>query len=182
MKQRCRYRKQCRYPIYGGRGIDYEERWESFSAFLEDMGLRPQGTSLERINGNLGYSKSNCVWATPAQQSRNKSDNVWISSKGKRQCVTDWSRETGIGITTILWRLRKGFPNDMVLNPDKTHGKFQRRKTHCPQGHPYDEKNTYRNSGSRKCRTCNRIRAQALRDKKKNDGIPTQTTLSKCEP
>lgn len=58
--------------IYFNRGIKYCEKWSVFSGFLEDMGIRPEGTSLDRINGNLGYFKENCRWATPHVQNKNR--------------------------------------------------------------------------------------------------------------
>jgi len=52
--------------------VQIDSRWDSFSAFLEDMGERPEGMTLDRIDGRLGYTAANCRWATPTTQSRNK--------------------------------------------------------------------------------------------------------------
>jgi hypothetical protein len=72
MQQRCNNPKAASYGLYGGRGISICERWKSFTAFLEDMGERPPGTSIERINNEFGYFKGNCRWATPAEQAKNR--------------------------------------------------------------------------------------------------------------
>jgi hypothetical protein len=72
MKSRCKSNDPLKYKIYKGRGITYDPRWERFSAFLEDMGERPIGTSIDRLDSNKGYYKENCRWATMKQQFENK--------------------------------------------------------------------------------------------------------------
>lgn len=73
MIQRCTNPRHRRYADYGGRGIGVCLRWRgSFAAFLEDMGPRPEGLTLERRDNSRGYEPSNCCWATRAEQSLNK--------------------------------------------------------------------------------------------------------------
>lgn len=72
MMTRCTNEKAKSYAKYGGRGINVCERWRVFDNFLADMGERPEGTTIDRINNHAGYSVENCRWATPAQQSRNQ--------------------------------------------------------------------------------------------------------------
>ena len=72
MKGRCNHDNDKRYATYGGRGISYEPRWEKFENFLEDMGERPEGTTLDRIDSSGNYSKENCRWADVETQSYNK--------------------------------------------------------------------------------------------------------------
>lgn len=71
MRARCQNKNHTRY---GGRGIAVCDRWlESFENFLEDMGPRPPGMTIDRKNNDLGYSKDNCRWATNATQAQNRS-------------------------------------------------------------------------------------------------------------
>ena len=73
MKQRCLNKNNKHYKDYGGRGIKVCNRWlNSFENFLQDMGQKPNGYSLDRINNNGNYEPSNCRWGTPIQQIHNR--------------------------------------------------------------------------------------------------------------
>ena len=70
--ERCNNLKDKAYFDYGGRGIKVCKRWLKFENFFEDMGIKPKGYTIERIDNSLGYFKENCKYATPLEQSRNK--------------------------------------------------------------------------------------------------------------
>lgn len=72
MIQRCSNPKSPNFKYYGGRGIKVCQEWLKFESFFEDMGERPEGLTLERINNNGNYEPSNCKWATAEEQSRNR--------------------------------------------------------------------------------------------------------------
>ena len=73
MKQRCNNQKSCRYNRYGGRGIKVCKAWRnSFEAFYADMGARPKGLTIDRIDNDGNYELSNCKWSTPKQQANNR--------------------------------------------------------------------------------------------------------------
>ena len=115
MKIRCTNPQHPSYKHYGDRGIGYCKRWEVFANFLEDMGVRPEGKTLERLDNHKDYSPENCTWATKYQQSLNRDITVWIEHDGRKQCLSDWARETGIKLTTIKYRIDAGWSAERAL-------------------------------------------------------------------
>lgn len=118
MKQRCTNSKAPNYSRYGGRGISYDPRWESFSNFLEDMGVRPKGRSLDRIDNNGNYCKDNCRWATAKQQANNRKHPVTkysITLNGETKALSLWCAEFGVNYHTALWRMHRGWNVDELF-------------------------------------------------------------------
>lgn len=107
-RARCHDSQHPRYAEWGGRGVRMCERWrESFAAFVEDMGARPErGMSLDRIDSARGYEPGNCRWATAEQQSANRPTFVRsITYDGKTQTLSAWAREIGLSRKSLEGRL-----------------------------------------------------------------------------
>jgi hypothetical protein len=121
MRERCDNPKESKYPDYGGRGITVCQRWrESFTAFLEDMGLKPSPRhTIDRIDNDGHYEPSNCRWATPKQQARNQRKNVRISFRDKTLCLSEWAEVTGLNYTTLYRRIvvRGQSPAEALTTP-----------------------------------------------------------------
>lgn len=116
MLERCANPNHKGWPRYGGRGIEVCERWrDSFSDFLADMGERPDGCSIDRIDNNKNYEPGNCRWATLHEQASNKSNNVYMEIDGVRRTISEWSRITGISVKNISRRLKRGLPPVEVI-------------------------------------------------------------------
>lgn len=79
MKQRCLCKNHVAYLRYGGNGIEICKSWDKFENFLHDMGKRPSNKTLDRINRDKGYYKSNCRWSTKSEQQKNRRphDDQW---------------------------------------------------------------------------------------------------------
>lgn len=106
MIQRCTNPKNPRFSDWGGAGITVSKEWrKSFEAFFADMGDRPIGKSLDRINGKLGYYKENCRWATPQEQNQNRKNNRLITFHGETKCIAEWARIVGLPYKTVMGRL-----------------------------------------------------------------------------
>lgn len=118
MCTRCFNRNNPSWKNYGGRGITACERWKAFENFLADMGERPKGTSIDRINNDGNYEPGNCRWATRIQQARNtRRNHVITDGNGRRACLAEWAEIVGIMRETIACRLKIGVPVDQALNP-----------------------------------------------------------------
>ena len=122
MIQRCENESNIGFEFYGDRGISVCGRWRaSFADFFSDMGTRPEGTQIDRIDNNAGYTcgkcdeclengwKSNCRWADRVTQQNNKRNNVLLTVYGKTLSSAQWSRISGTGRSTIQNRKKIGW-------------------------------------------------------------------------
>jgi hypothetical protein len=115
LRQRCKNPRATAYPWYGGRGITFTKRWDTFAGFVEDMGNPGPGWTIDRIDNNKGYNKENCRWVRKIEQARNRRSCVQISYRGKTQNVTEWAHELGIDPKTLSARIRRGWPPNRAL-------------------------------------------------------------------
>ena len=125
MKSRCNNPNFPDYDKYGGRGISVCERWNSFVNFLEDMGERPAGMSLDRFpDGGGNYEPSNCRWATVAQQLENRCNTIFLTIDGVTKSYVEWEKDSGLPRRLIYNRLIAGWdPKDAVTRPKGNYAK-----------------------------------------------------------
>lgn len=117
MISRCEDPKNKRFHRYGGRGINVCASWRnSFEQFLSDMGNRPDGLTLDRMDNNGDYEKRNCRWATSKEQGRTNHRIRLVTAFERTQSLTDWAAETGIKRETIARRLNNGWQAERALS------------------------------------------------------------------
>lgn len=111
-KKRCRCADDKDYSSYGGRGIRFCRRWDKFENFLADMGEKPKGMTLGRIDNDGHYEPKNCEWQNRTQQARNKRNTVYLTVRGIRKPLAQWAEEIGVQAGTIRARLRAGWTHE----------------------------------------------------------------------
>lgn len=121
MKQRCLNSKAPDFCRYGGRGISICNRWiNSFDNFLSDMGLRPEGKTLDRIDVNGNYTPENCRWATKQEQEQNKRQTLKVTAFGETKSVHEWSSQYNISARIIYERIKVGWePERALVTPNR---------------------------------------------------------------
>lgn len=124
MHERCRNPNNTEWENYGGRGIRVCEEWKSFEGFFEDMKMPPTPKhTIERVDVNGNYEKSNCVWATHIEQGRNRRNNRVVTYDGQTRCLTEWAELLGINDGVISRRLNRGWSVERALTePSKPRG------------------------------------------------------------
>jgi hypothetical protein len=123
MIARCQRQKHEHYRYYGGRGIKVCERWQSFANFWADMGTRPDGMTIDRIDGNGNYEPGNCRWATRLEQQQNKPKKRYETTRGLLT-AEEMAEIVGCTTTAIWVRLRNGWTKEELLVPKQ----WRRRK------------------------------------------------------
>lgn len=125
--QRCKNPRNPGFKNYGGRGISVCKRWEKFENFIADMGIRPEGHSIDRTNNNGDYEPSNCKWVLNRLQHRNKRSNRLVTIGGSTRCISEWSEITGVSPNGLKKRIKNGWSEDRLLLPPDT-SCYNRRK------------------------------------------------------
>ena len=110
LKSRCTNPNDPKFPSYGGRGIKADPRWvNSFEAFLLDMGPKPgPGFSIDRIDNDRGYDKSNCRWADAKTQSRNRRKTIRVLLNGLNMPLSEACEISGVNYRSALYRIKQG--------------------------------------------------------------------------
>ena len=108
MRRRCLSPRNQDFPKYGGRGISICAEWGDFTVFLKDMGPRPLGRSLDRINNDGNYEPGNCRWATPREQARNTRRTRNVTIGPLTLCLAAWAEESGKDERAIRADLLRG--------------------------------------------------------------------------
>lgn len=109
MKARCDNQNHPQFKDYGGRGISYDLSWRLFENFYRDVGdPDSEESTLDRINNNGNYIKTNVRWASRAVQSRNTRQNIFVEMDGKTKCLYDWCDQYNISAGSVYRRLAKG--------------------------------------------------------------------------
>lgn len=131
MVQRCTNPEQPAFKHYGGRGVQIDPSWMDYARFLQDMGERPAGLTLERRDVNGDYTLSNCVWASQRQQARNKRSNKFIEIDGSRHLLVDAASQLGISHSAISSRITRGWTLEAAMTTPRMKT-WSRHKINAP--------------------------------------------------
>lgn len=121
MMDRCYLATSHTYKNYGGRGITVCDRWHDFENFYADLGDKPAGMTLERINNQGPYSPDNVRWATYKDQANNRRSNIVLEFQGRKQTMQQWCDEFGLKLATVWARLNRGWSVDRALTEEVHH-------------------------------------------------------------
>lgn len=173
MITRCEDPAHRQFRHYGGRGIKVDPRWRnSFETFLQDMGERPEGRTLDRKDPNLDYSPDNCRWATDEEQASNRRSNVYLTFNGETLTVSAWARKLGCKVSALRMRLSKGwsvertltdpvqpqrpraFVNPIPLAERKARAEFKQRYRHLEGDLTYDQWKAILEKHDHRCAYC----------------------------
>ena len=115
MIQRCYYAKHVKFADYGGAGIEVDPRWHTFSNFLADMGEKPDGHSIERLDSRRNYWLGNCIWLPAQLQQKNRKNSRMVTYRFRTMCIRDWEKELGWKQNTLRGRLDRGWSVDKAM-------------------------------------------------------------------
>lgn len=127
MISRCYDPNSRNFPSYGGRGITVHDKWrgdrpegemgtmDGFHAFVRDMGEKPVGASIDRVDNDGPYSPENCRWATQEVQANNTRANVRVSVDGTTYTIAQWGRVLGVGVAWAQQARKYGAPLDVAV-------------------------------------------------------------------
>lgn len=114
MKMRCDMPNNVAYHRYGGRGIKICDRWRDYGNFLADMGERPEGMTLDRVDADGDYCPENCRWADKADQSRNRTTTRVFQTPEGPMTTTDLQARFGVSAKNVGRWARWGWTDQEV--------------------------------------------------------------------
>jgi hypothetical protein len=121
MRKRCNNPRRPDFKNYGGRGIRVCSRWDSFDAFISDMGPCPPGMTIDRKDNDAGYNPMNCHWASRGDQNKNKRNLIRVEHDGNLVPICVLGEQLGFSRRRIDDRLRKGWTVEEAINtPQRT--------------------------------------------------------------
>ena len=120
MKTRCKAG-----GCYAMLGVRVCQRWETFENFLEDMGIRPEGTTLDRIVTDGHYEPDNCRWATAETQRNNLRKSVFLTFDGQTMTAAQWEKHLSLPRSTVTNRLRGGWSIERTLTTPSASSSLQ---------------------------------------------------------
>ena len=123
MRNRCKNPLNDSYGRYGALGVTVTERWNDFTVFLSDMGERPEGTSIDRIDPAGNYEPNNCRWADQKTQGQNQRSTIYITALGERLPLSDWAERFGVSKETIKRRVAAGVHPDIAVKEKPLSGR-----------------------------------------------------------
>lgn len=169
MRQRCSNPNHAKFQHYGGRGIRVCDRWSAYENFVADMGMKPTGLTLDRINVDGNYEPTNCRWATQRQQLWNMRVTRKVVIAGITYVAAELAQRSGLKTDTIVERSKTCKTLDEVIDAKRrvftpglylggiANGKRMKLRTHCLRGHVFSEDNTSISpQGWRRCKACHR--------------------------
>ena len=180
IKFRCNNPNYKQWKDYGGRGIRVQ--FSSFEEFLTEVGSRPPGMTIERIDNDGHYERGNVRWATRKDQQRNRRNTLFVEIKGKKYRALDLAEKANVKSDTIVERVNRGLSLAEVMSPEKScnksglalggaaSGAKRSQKTHCSRGHEFTFENTrITPEGWRNCRTCHCLKMRKRNKLKKRE-------------
>lgn len=123
MIDRCENPANRSFKDYGGRGISVCDRWKmgeqgrsGFECFVSDMGARPDGWTIERVQVAGSYEPGNCVWLSKGDQSKNRRNVRLVRIAGEVKTIPEFCEKFGISYWTALARIKRGWPPDKAVS------------------------------------------------------------------